>query len=115
MNPQDNTKYPDMQKGTFIDNPDGTSTFVPAHSKDSKGVLKEKLDKIIIAHNQYIDSVWQGKADIYSPPQTAQSILDLFTEVLTELLKEDGLACDKCRVRMEDKLNNGGTQHEVAN
>ena len=40
---------------------------------------------------------------------TADKIEALFTQALTAVTE---LACDKCRVRMEDKLNNGGTQHE---
>lgn len=44
---------------------------------DSLSKAQQELDKILIEHNQYIDNVWRGKADLDNPPKTAQAISDL--------------------------------------
>lgn len=99
----------------------------PMHNH-SKGVLKEKLERelIIELSNHYYEEYRYDRPND-STEQLAAFARDIATneveelleaaraEVLTELLKEDGLACDKCRVRMEDYLNNGGTQRGKTN
>lgn len=57
-------------------------------SSETQLTLREQIDKIITAHNVYIDSVWKGTADLYNPPKTAQSILALFNQALTTLDSE---------------------------
>lgn len=39
--------------------------------------LIRELDTLIIAHNQYIDNVWKGSADLKNPPETSEKILAL--------------------------------------
>lgn len=47
-----------------------------------KQEYQKRLEGILIAHNQYLDSVWRGKADINNLPQTLQAICLLNEEAI---------------------------------
>lgn len=50
--------------------------------------FEERLDKILVSHNQYIDAVYQGKADLDNPPRTAHEIHKLFQSHLEEAVRK---------------------------
>lgn len=57
--------------------------------------LRAKLDELIVTHNQYIDSVWRGTADINNPPKTVQEILQALAAEI-----------ERAEVEAEKKVNN---------
>lgn len=46
----------------------------------NQSTFRESVDKIVIAHNQYIDGVWKGTSDLDNPPKTAEAISNLVEE-----------------------------------
>lgn len=79
--------------------------------------IREQLDKIF-TKLKFVE-IGEDGSNVYQESKPFSSQLNeavaLFQQALTSLKSElVGLACPECRVRMEDKLNNGGTQHETS-
>lgn len=73
--------------------------------------LREKIDTLLVTHNQYIDDVWRGRANLDNPPRTAQGFLELIKLQQEALLDRtikyirsgkvagsfsEGCDCEKC-------------------
>lgn len=98
-----------------------TQGITPSYSDQLSEVIREILlnhgNTVAELHKRFNSTDKRDKLDWetfdsycrYEDNQATQSILQALTSVKREMVE---LACDKCRVRMEDKLNNGGTQHE---